>query len=154
MSNIAHILKVILLLFKTVNYSQQFLIIGIIPNFRLLEFSTIEYQQSLVASRFLLGYSRIPVRAKFDILVITISSQSRSKCRSSGASVNFIRSSRKASQTFLGYIYSLYYFVSSFLIFFLIAFKPFTPPAGFQKASIIQSDRYQATSKQLQIKRL
>ena len=41
-------LKVVSLLFKAVNYSQQFLIIGIIPNFRSLEFSTIEYYQSLV----------------------------------------------------------------------------------------------------------
>jgi hypothetical protein len=39
----AYVLKVILLLFKAVNYSQQFLIIGIIPNFKPLEFSTIEY---------------------------------------------------------------------------------------------------------------
>jgi hypothetical protein len=38
----ACVLKVILLLFKAVDYSQQFLIVGIIPNFRSLEFSTIE----------------------------------------------------------------------------------------------------------------
>jgi hypothetical protein len=44
----AYVLKVISLLFKVVNYSQQFLIIGIIPNFRPLEFSTIEYYWSLV----------------------------------------------------------------------------------------------------------
>ena len=36
-------LKVVLLLFKVVNYSQQFLIVGIIPNFKYLEFSAIEY---------------------------------------------------------------------------------------------------------------
>jgi len=39
----AHILKVISPLFKAVNYSQQFLVVGIIPNFRSLEFSTIKY---------------------------------------------------------------------------------------------------------------
>ena len=39
----AYVLKVMSLLFKVVDYSQQFLIIGIIPNFRPLEFSTIEY---------------------------------------------------------------------------------------------------------------
>jgi hypothetical protein len=39
----AYILKVISPLFKAVDYSQQFLIIGIIPNFRSLEFSAIEY---------------------------------------------------------------------------------------------------------------
>ena len=42
MSGIAYILKVISPLFKAVDYSQQFLIIGIIPNFRPLKFSTIE----------------------------------------------------------------------------------------------------------------
>jgi len=30
----ARVLKVVLLLFKVVNYGQQFLIIGIIPNFK------------------------------------------------------------------------------------------------------------------------
>ena len=39
----AYVLKVMSLLFKAVDYSQQFLIMGIIPNFRPLEFSTIEY---------------------------------------------------------------------------------------------------------------
>ena len=39
----AYVLKVISPLFEAVDYSQQFLIIGIIPNFRSLEFSTIEY---------------------------------------------------------------------------------------------------------------
>jgi len=39
----ACVLKVVLLLFKAVNYGQQFLIIGIISNFRPLEFSTIKY---------------------------------------------------------------------------------------------------------------
>ena len=42
MSGIAYILKVISPLFKVVNYSQQFLIMGIIPDFRPLEFSAIE----------------------------------------------------------------------------------------------------------------
>jgi len=37
------VLKIVSLLFKAVNYSQQFLIVGIIPNFRSLEFSTIKY---------------------------------------------------------------------------------------------------------------
>jgi len=44
----AYVIKVVLLLFKAVYYSQQFLIVGIIPNFRSLEFSAIEYYQSLV----------------------------------------------------------------------------------------------------------
>jgi len=39
----AYMLKVVSLLFKVVNYSQWFFIIGIIPNFRPLEFSAIEY---------------------------------------------------------------------------------------------------------------
>ena len=43
MSGIAYILKVISPLFKVVDYSQQFLIMGIIPNFRPLEFSAIKY---------------------------------------------------------------------------------------------------------------
>jgi hypothetical protein len=42
MSSIACVLKVILPLFKVVNYSQQFFIIGIIPDFRPLEFFAIE----------------------------------------------------------------------------------------------------------------
>jgi len=43
MSGIARVLKVVSPLFKAVDYSQQFLIIGIIPNFRSLEFSAIKY---------------------------------------------------------------------------------------------------------------
>ena len=39
---IARVLKIISPLFKAVNYSQQFLIMGIIPDFRPLKFSTIE----------------------------------------------------------------------------------------------------------------
>jgi len=42
------VLKVVSPLFKAVNYSKQFLIMGIIPNFRSLEFSAIEYYRSLV----------------------------------------------------------------------------------------------------------
>ena len=42
MSGIAYILKVISPLFKAVNYSQQFLIMGMIPDFRPLEFSAIK----------------------------------------------------------------------------------------------------------------
>jgi len=38
-----YILKVMLLLFKVINYNKQFLIIGIIPNFMPLEFSAIKY---------------------------------------------------------------------------------------------------------------
>ena len=38
----AYVLKVMSLLFKAVDYSQQFLIMGIIPNFRPLEFSAVE----------------------------------------------------------------------------------------------------------------
>ena len=34
--------------FKAVDYSQQFLIMGMIPNFRPLEFSVVEYYWSLV----------------------------------------------------------------------------------------------------------
>ena len=41
-------LKVVSPLFKAVDYGQQFLIIGIIPNFRSLEFSAIEYYRSLI----------------------------------------------------------------------------------------------------------
>ena len=54
----AYVLKVMLPLFKVVNYSQQFLIVGIIPNFRSLEFSAIEYYWFLVE----LGSVRIPIR--------------------------------------------------------------------------------------------
>jgi len=39
----ARVLKVVSPLFKAVDYSQQFFIMGIIPNFRSLEFSTIKY---------------------------------------------------------------------------------------------------------------
>ena len=38
----AYVLKIILLLFKAVDYSQQFFVIGIIPNFRLLEFFAVK----------------------------------------------------------------------------------------------------------------
>jgi len=44
----ACVLKVVLLLFKVVNYGKQFLIMGIISNFRSLEFSTIKCYQFLV----------------------------------------------------------------------------------------------------------
>ena len=54
----AYVLKVISPLFKAVDYSQQFLIVGIIPNFRPLEFSAIECYWSLVE----LGSVRIPIR--------------------------------------------------------------------------------------------
>jgi len=43
MSGIARVFKVVSPLFKVVNYSQQFLIMGIIPNFKSLEFSAIKY---------------------------------------------------------------------------------------------------------------
>ncbi len=42
----ACVLKVMSPLFKAVDYGQQFLVVGIIPNFRPLEFSTIEYYWS------------------------------------------------------------------------------------------------------------
>jgi len=58
MSGIAYMLKVMSPLFKVVNYSQQFLIVGIIPNFRPLEFFTIEYYWSLIE----LGSVQIPIR--------------------------------------------------------------------------------------------
>jgi len=54
----ARVLKVVSLLFKAVNYSQQFLIVGIIPNFRSLEFSVIKCYQSLVE----LGSVQMPIR--------------------------------------------------------------------------------------------
>ena len=43
MSGIAHMLKIMSPLFKAVDYGQQFLIMGIIPDFRPLEFPTVEY---------------------------------------------------------------------------------------------------------------
>ena len=47
-SSIAYILKIVSPLFKAVNYGQQFFVISIIPNFRPLEFSVVEYYWSLV----------------------------------------------------------------------------------------------------------
>ena len=47
-SGIAYIFKVMSPLFKVVNYSQQFLIMGMIPDFRPLEFSAVKYHQSLI----------------------------------------------------------------------------------------------------------
>jgi len=44
----AYVLKVVLPLFKAVDYSKQFLVMGIIPNFRSLEFSAIKCYWSLV----------------------------------------------------------------------------------------------------------
>ena len=55
-------LKVVSPLFKAVNYSQQFLIIGIIPNFRSLEFFTIKYYWSLME----LGSVQVPIKLKQD----------------------------------------------------------------------------------------
>jgi len=52
------VLKVVSPLFKTVDYSKQFLIVGIIPDFRSLEFSAIEYYRSLVE----LGSVQMPIR--------------------------------------------------------------------------------------------
>ncbi len=43
MSGMAYMLKVISPLIEAVNYSQQFLVVGVIPNFKSLEFSTIKY---------------------------------------------------------------------------------------------------------------
>jgi len=54
----ACVLKVVSLLFKVVNYSKQFLIVGIIPKFKSLEFSIIECYRSLVE----LGSVRMPIR--------------------------------------------------------------------------------------------
>jgi len=42
MSGIACVLKVVSPLFKAVDYSQQFLVVGMIPNFKSLEFSAVE----------------------------------------------------------------------------------------------------------------
>ena len=42
MSGMAYILKVVSPLIKTVDYSQQFLVVGVIPNFKSLEFSIIK----------------------------------------------------------------------------------------------------------------
>ena len=39
----AYVFEVMLPLFKAVDYGQQFLIMGIIPYFRPLEFSAVEY---------------------------------------------------------------------------------------------------------------
>ena len=61
-SNIACVLKVISPLFKAINYSQQFLIVGMIPDFRPLEFSAVEYYQSLVG----LGGVQIPIGLQED----------------------------------------------------------------------------------------
>ena len=44
----AYVLKVVSPLFKVVNYGQQFLVMGIISNFRSLEFSAIECYRFLV----------------------------------------------------------------------------------------------------------
>ena len=43
MSGMARVFKIMSPLFKAVDYGQQFFIMGIIPNFRPLEFPTIEY---------------------------------------------------------------------------------------------------------------
>ena len=43
MSGMAYVLKVVSSLFKAVDYSQKFLIMSIIPNFKPLEFSAVEY---------------------------------------------------------------------------------------------------------------
>ena len=57
MSSIAYVLKVISPLFKVVDYSQQFLVMGIIPDFRPLKFSAIKYHRSLIG----LGSVWIPI---------------------------------------------------------------------------------------------
>ena len=54
----ACVLKVVSPLFEVVNYSKQFLVVGIIPNFRSLEFSTIKCYRSLVK----LGSVQMPIR--------------------------------------------------------------------------------------------
>ena len=41
-------LEVVSPLFEAVDYGKQFLVVGIIPNFRSLEFSAIKYYWSLV----------------------------------------------------------------------------------------------------------
>ena len=48
MSGIACVLKVILPLFEAVDYNQQFLVMGMIPDFRPLKFSAVKYYQSSV----------------------------------------------------------------------------------------------------------
>ena len=53
----ARVLKVISPLFEAVDYSQQFLVVGIIPDFRPLEFSAIECYWSPME----LGSVRIPI---------------------------------------------------------------------------------------------
>jgi len=42
MSGMAYMLKVILPLFKTVDYSQQFFVVGMIPDLRPLKFSAVK----------------------------------------------------------------------------------------------------------------
>jgi len=54
----ACVLEVVSPLFKVVGYGKQFLVVGIIPNFRSLEFSAIECYWSLVE----LGSIQIPIR--------------------------------------------------------------------------------------------
>ena len=43
MSGMACVFKVMSPLIKAVDYGQQFFVVGVIPNFRSLEFSTIKY---------------------------------------------------------------------------------------------------------------
>ena len=54
----AYVLKVMSPLFKIVDYSQQFFVVGIIPNFRPLEFSAVKCYWSLME----LGSVQIPIR--------------------------------------------------------------------------------------------
>ncbi len=42
MSGMAYMLKVVLPLIKAVDYSQQFLVMGVIPNFKSFEFSVVK----------------------------------------------------------------------------------------------------------------
>jgi len=54
----ARVLKVVSPLFKVVNYGQQFLVMGVIPNFRSLEFSIVECYWFLME----LGSVQMPIR--------------------------------------------------------------------------------------------
>ena len=58
----AYVLKIMLLLFKVVDYGQQFFIMGMIPDFRPLEFPAVECYWFLVE----LGSIWIPIGLQED----------------------------------------------------------------------------------------
>ena len=54
----ARVLKIMSPLFETVDYSQQFLVVGMIPDLRPLEFSAVKYYWSLME----LDSIQVPIR--------------------------------------------------------------------------------------------